>query len=97
MPKPVSSSPRFQWPSGLRLMNAALGGWTVLVFAFLYLPIAVLVIYSFNTSRLNIVWEGFTFDWYAKVWQDTLLMRAMNNSLIVATVTTTASAPGHSA
>ncbi|MEM8638938.1 MAG: ABC transporter permease [Cyanobacteria bacterium P01_G01_bin.54] len=31
---------------------------------FLYLPIAVLVVYSFNTSKLNAVWQGFTLDWY---------------------------------
>lgn len=69
-------------------MNAAFGGWTVLVFLFLYLPIVVLVVYSFNTSRLNVVWEGFTLDWYGRVWQDTRLMRALKNSLVIATVTT---------
>jgi spermidine/putrescine transport system permease protein len=69
-------------------MNAAFGGWTVLVFLFLYLPIVVLVVYSFNTSRLNVVWEGFTFEWYARVWDDTRLMRALKNSLVIATVTT---------
>jgi len=91
MPSSAFSSFRIRRPSGLKLLNAALGGWTVLVFLFLYLPIAVLVVYSFNTSRLNIVWEGFTLDWYAKVWDDTRLMRALKNSLIVASVTTTTS------
>jgi len=40
-------------------LNWFLGGWTALVFVFLYVPIAVLVVYSFNASRLNIVWAGF--------------------------------------
>ncbi|HLO48430.1 MAG TPA: ABC transporter permease [Kamptonema sp.] len=39
-------------------LQAALG------FAFLYLPILILIIYSFNTSRSNAVWRGFTLDWY---------------------------------
>lgn len=55
---------------------------------FLYAPIAVLVVYSFNTSRLNILWEGFTLRWYSEVWSNVPLMRAAKNSLIVALVTT---------
>ncbi len=62
--------------------------WTALVLAFLYLPIAVLVVYSFNTSRLNILWEGFTLRWYGDVWRNEPLMHAAKNSLIVALVTT---------
>jgi spermidine/putrescine transport system permease protein len=75
-------------PSGLQLLNAALGGWTVLVFLFLYLPIVVLVAYSFNASKLNIVWEGFTGKWYSALWDNTPILRALKNSLIVASVTT---------
>jgi len=55
---------------------------------FLYLPILMLVAYSFNTSRLNIVWEGFTLKWYEQVWANAPLMRAAQNSLIVASTTT---------
>ncbi|MBM3873187.1 MAG: ABC transporter permease [Verrucomicrobia bacterium] len=74
--------------SGLRLLEAGLGAWTVVVFLFLYLPILVLVVYSFNASRLNVVWEGFTLDWYGRLWDDTRIMRALKNSLIVAGCTT---------
>ena len=35
-----------------------------LVFTFLFLPILVIILFSFNTSSLNIIFEGFTFDWY---------------------------------
>jgi spermidine/putrescine transport system permease protein len=62
--------------------------WTGLVFLFFYLPIAVLVLFSFNQSRLNIVWTGFTLDWYAKLLEDRVLVRTLENSLIVATAAT---------
>ena len=41
-----------------------------LVYAFLYLPIIVVVLFSFNTSRLNIQFEGFTLEWYSKMFQN---------------------------
>jgi len=63
-------------------------GWTGLVLLFFYLPIAILVLFSFNESRLNIQWTGFTFDWYVKLWRDHVLMRAVKNSLIVAAFST---------
>ena len=39
-------------------------------FAFLYLPILILIIYSFNASRFNAVWRGFTLDWYRSLFSD---------------------------
>lgn len=69
-------------------VNRLLGLWTALVMVFFYLPIAILIGFSFNTSRLNILWEGFTLDWYAAIWRDRVLMRSLDNSLIVALVTT---------
>ena len=74
--------------SGVRRLFA---GWTGLVLAFFYLPIAILVLFSFNASRLNIVWTGFTFEWYAALLGDRVLLRALENSLIVASATTVAS------
>jgi spermidine/putrescine transport system permease protein len=62
--------------------------WTVLVLLFLYLPIALLIIFSFNRSRLNILWEGFTLRWYGEVWRNGPLMTALLNSVIIATATT---------
>jgi len=70
------------------LVRRLFATWTGFVFLFFYLPIAILVLFSFNQSRLNIVWTGFTFDWYAALWRDTVLVRTMKNSLIVATATT---------
>jgi spermidine/putrescine transport system permease protein len=72
----------------VKRVQRLLGAWTGLVLLFFYLPIAVLVVFSFNQSKLNIVWTGFTLEWYASLWSDTALLRALQNSLIVAGVTT---------
>lgn len=64
------------------------GLWTALVFAFLYIPILLLVIFSFNSSKLNIRWEGFSFKWYAALLENKTLVTAFQNSLIVASFTT---------
>ena len=47
-----------------------LGGWTVFFFIFLYLPIVVLIIYSFNANRMVMNWGGFGIDWYIKAFQN---------------------------
>ena len=83
-----ASAPRPLLPSGLKLLNWFLGGWTLLVFVFLYVPIAVLVVYSFNSSRLNIVWEQFTLGWYGKLWANGPLILAAKNSIFIAGVST---------
>lgn len=62
--------------------------FVILVFAFLYLPIIVLIIYSFNTSSMNIIFEGFTFDWYKALFHNTDLLEAFRNTLIVAVIST---------
>jgi len=72
----------------MKLVTRLLGVWTGFVMLFFYLPIAVLVLFSFNQSKLNIVWTGFTLDWYSSLWRDTALIRALQNSLIVAVFTT---------
>ena len=73
---------------GQRVFQAVFRGWTLGVLLFLHLPIAVLVVYSFNTSRLNVVWEGFTLQWYEQLLANAPLMRAARNSLVVGTATT---------
>jgi spermidine/putrescine transport system permease protein len=69
-------------------VNRFLAVWTALVFVFFYLPIVILIVFSFNESKLNIVWTGFTLEWYTALWRDSVLVRAAKNSLIVATFTT---------
>jgi spermidine/putrescine transport system permease protein len=65
-----------------------LGGWTVFFFVFLYLPIVVLIFYSFNANRMVMNWGGFGFEWYLKAFQNEDIQKAVWNSLIVATVAT---------
>ncbi|MEG4249502.1 ABC transporter permease [Microcoleus sp. AT3-A2] len=70
----------------------------VLAFAFLYLPILILIIYSFNASRFNAVWRGFTLDWYRSLFSNagaTIatsssagIWTALNNSLLIAAIST---------
>lgn len=58
------------------------------VFLFLYVPIIVLIIFSFNDSKLNVVWTGFTFKWYVKLIHDDEILRALANTLQVAFAST---------
>jgi len=60
--------------------------FTAACYLFLYLPICVLIAFSFNTSRFSVLWEGFTLKWYVKLIQDPLVLDALKNSLIVALV-----------
>ena len=59
-----------------------------LFFAFLYIPIFVLVALSFNANNVATIWTGFTFDWYGVVLNNPNILRATQNSLIVATIST---------
>ncbi len=63
----------------------------VLTFIFLYAPIIVLVLYSFNKSRMNVVFTGFTFNWYKTLFHNTDLLEAFGNTLIIAGVSTVVS------
>ena len=73
--------------------KSKLGSWSlttygILAFAFLYLPIFVLVIFSFNDSRSVSKWAGFTWEWYGKMFQDGQIMLSIWNSLFLAIVST---------
>jgi spermidine/putrescine transport system permease protein len=56
-------------------------------YAFLYVPLIIVVVYSFNNSRLNAEWVGFTLDWYDKLFHNQEMLAAAGNSLIIALVT----------
>ncbi len=58
------------------------------VFAFLYLPVVILVAYSFNDSALGLDWRGFTLRWYAGLLHDAALLDAFKNSLLIAVAAT---------
>jgi len=55
-------------------------------YAFLYIPLIIVVVYSFNNSRLNAEWVGFTLDWYDKLAHNEEMLAAAGNSLLIALV-----------
>lgn len=65
--------------------------WMILVYLFLYLPIVVLVVYSFNDSRMVTIWGGWTFKWYGAVVHDHEVISGLILSLKVALATATTS------
>lgn len=62
--------------------------YTVLLFLFFYSPVAVMVVFSFNTSKANVVWQGFTTKWYVKLMQDDELWGIFGTTLLIAVCTT---------
>lgn len=57
--------------------------FTLLMFAFMYVPILILAIYSFNESRFSANWTGFSLKWYASLLQDTRLLSSLRDTLFV--------------
>ena len=55
-----------------------------LLLIFMYAPIAILIVFSFNASRSRANWAGFTFDWYIALFNDPEIARALYNSLTIA-------------
>lgn len=68
----------------MRLLNIHLGA----TFAFLYIPIAVLMVLSFNKAGLPTAWGGFSTEWYGKLFANPQIQSAAWNSLIVAVIST---------
>lgn len=68
----------------MRHPNFLLWLMAILVYAFLYIPLIIVVVYSFNDSRLNAEWVGFTLDWYHKLFRNEEMLIAARNSLIIA-------------
>lgn len=60
--------------------------YTVLVFLFLYAPIAVLILFSFNAGKSTAVFEGFSLYWYKELLNDAATLEAFKNSMIVAVI-----------
>ncbi len=55
-----------------------------LIYLFLYLPIVVMIVFSFNESKSRTLWTGFTFDWYKKLFTNDVVISALINTLIIA-------------
>ena len=59
-----------------------------LVFLFLYAPILLLVVFSFNAGGSNMVWEGFSLRWYQELFRDRQMMNAIYTTLLVSVLAT---------
>ena len=68
--------------------SSALFAYSLAILAFLYLPLLILTLYSFNDSRINAVWTGFTFKWYIALLHNQRVLEALTNSLMIAAVST---------
>jgi spermidine/putrescine transport system permease protein len=66
--------------------------FSLLILVFMYLPIVVLGFYSFNKSPYSATWQGFTLEWYQKLFSDYRILSAVNNSLLIAFSSVTVSA-----
>jgi spermidine/putrescine transport system permease protein len=69
-----------------RERNPLLRTYAIAVYAFLFLPIVVLILFSFNNSRRTFVWRGFTLDWYPTLFANRDLLEALGVTLRVAAV-----------
>jgi spermidine/putrescine transport system permease protein len=62
--------------------------YTLIVYIYIYIPILILIIFSFNKQKLNIRWEGFTLQWYEKLFNDHQVLLATRNTLLIAFIST---------
>lgn len=69
--------------TGVSVGQQLLGANAILVFVFFYIPIIVLIFFSFNAGRVPTIWEGFSFRWYFEMFNDEAILRAFRNSIIV--------------
>lgn len=60
--------------------------YIALVLMFLYIPIFVMIVFSFNTTKSRTVMSGFTFDWYIKLFNNELIMSSLRNTVIIALI-----------
>ena len=81
-PSGHAESPVMRW--GKRLLSLNM----ILTFLFLYLPILILVAFSFNDSKLGAKWSGFTFKWYGELVNSESILTSTQNTLIVAFIST---------
>lgn len=71
-----------------KLLNGIQKFYVVLLFLFFYAPVAVMIVFSFNTSKANVVWQGFTTKWYSKLMGDSELWKIFGTTILVALLTT---------
>ena len=60
--------------------------YAALIFFFLYAPIIILIVFSFNSSKSRANWDGFTFRWYIELFKDRQIMTSLYYTLAIALV-----------
>ena len=60
--------------------------FTALTYVFLYAPIIVLIVFSFNATKSRTIWSGFTLDWYRELFHDSLIMSSLQTTLLVSVI-----------
>lgn len=83
--------PRQQIRLRTRIGNWVLGANAALVFGFIYLPVLILIVFSFNNTRSVAVFTGFSTEWYSSLVKNAELLDAARNSLLVGLIATIAS------
>jgi spermidine/putrescine transport system permease protein len=87
-PQPATAAPRERWTS--RLGRWSLSANAALVFGFLYLPVLILIVFSFNSTRSVAVLSGFSLRWYTQLAGNADLLDAARNSLLIGLLSTLA-------
>lgn len=62
--------------------------FSALVYSYIYIPVVILIIFSFNDQKANTNWVGFTTEWYVKLFRDPEILGIFGNTLIVAVIST---------
>jgi ABC-type spermidine/putrescine transport system, permease component II len=68
------------------------GVYLAVITAVVYLPILLIIIYSFNESKISSVWDGFSMKWYTELFKDESMFEALRNSIVLATLSSLAAA-----
>jgi spermidine/putrescine transport system permease protein len=79
----LSRAERLPGVPAIRIGNIVLSAYSLLFYLFIYGPILILIVYSFNASRFPTHWAGFSLEWYQKLFQNRAMGQALRNSLII--------------
>jgi spermidine/putrescine transport system permease protein len=79
----LSRAERLPGVPAIRIGNTVLSIYSLLFYLFIYGPILILIVYSFNASRFPTRWAGFSLEWYQKLFQNRAMGQALRNSLII--------------
>jgi spermidine/putrescine transport system permease protein len=71
-----------------KIKDLSTSAFSMLVYSYIYIPVVILIVFSFNNEKANTHWVGFTTEWYIKLFHDTELLGIFGNTLIVAVIST---------